>query len=335
MGKKLIDSFGRHINYLRLSVTDRCDFRCNYCMSEDMTFLPKKEVLTLDEMVTICKVFINNGVKKIRISGGEPLVRKDIMWLFEQLGKLKDKHKLDEITLTTNGSQLEKYAEELKKYGVNRINVSLDSLDNEDFSKITRTNGKYEQVMSGLKKAKQIGLKVKINTVAINNFNCKSFTDFVDYAIDNEFDITFIEVMPMGDIGNENRLNQFIPLTEVKRIIENKFKLIPTTETTGGPSRYFKIPNINNSKIGFISPLSNNFCSGCNRVRITCTGTIYGCLGQDNNVDLRPLIRNSKTTKLLEQGILKAIADKPKEHNFVIAKNNEVSINRHMNVTGG
>ena len=189
--------------------------------------------------------------------------------------------------------------------------------------------------MAGLKKAKQVGLKVKINTVAINNFNSNSVSNFVDYAIDNEFDITFIEIMPMGDIGNEKRLNQFIPLTEVKKRIETKFELIPTTETTGGPSKYFKIPHINNSKIGFISPLSNNFCSSCNRVRITCTGIIYGCLGQNNNVDLRPLIRNCTTTKLLEQGILEAIADKPKEHNFVIEKNNEISVNRHMNVTGG
>ncbi|MGB1361180.1 MAG: GTP 3',8-cyclase MoaA [Alphaproteobacteria bacterium] len=335
MNNKLIDSFGRNISYLRLSVTDRCDFRCNYCMSEDMEFLPKKEILSLDEIYKVCETFANMGVRKIRVSGGEPLVRKNIMWLFEQLGKLKEKGKLDEITITTNGSQLEKYASGLKDAGVNRINVSLDTLDKDKFDTITRTTDKFNQVLSGLKKAKEVGLKVKINTVAINNFNDDSYNEFISYAIDNGFDITFIEVMPMGDIGNENRLNQFIPLTEVKNRIAERYELIPSTETTGGPSRYFRIPNIMNSKIGFISPLSNTFCSSCNRVRLTCTGVLYTCLGQDDNVDLRPILRNSYDDKVLVAEILNAIANKPKEHNFVIEKDNEVSVNRHMNVTGG
>ena len=335
MENKLIDSFDRHISYLRVSVTDRCNFRCNYCMAEDMTFLPREEVLTLEEMYTVCKTFVDNGVKKIRITGGEPLVRHNVMWLFRELGKLKKQGKLNELTLTTNGSKLEKYAEELKDCGVDRINVSLDTLESDKFNEITRTKNQFDRIIAGLKKAHEVGLKVKLNTVAINNFNDKNFVDFVEYAIENGFDITFIEVMPMGDIGNENRLNQFIPLTEVKARIEKKYELMPSTETTGGPSRYFRIPNVKDSKVGFISPLSNQFCSSCNRVRLTCTGTLYTCLGQDNQVDLRAILRNCDDSKMLQAEILRAIAEKPKEHNFVIEKDNEVSVERHMNVTGG
>ncbi|GIR63130.1 MAG: cyclic pyranopterin monophosphate synthase [Alphaproteobacteria bacterium] len=332
MSNQLIDPFGREVNYLRVSVTDRCDFRCTYCMSENMTFLPKKDILSLEELEIICNVFIKLGTKKIRLTGGEPLVRKGILNLIKNLGK-KIGNGLDELTLTTNGSQLQKYAEFLKENGVNRVNVSLDHLDPSKFREITRW-GDLDKVLVGIEKAKSVGIKVKINTVALKDFNEKNIIEMIEWCSLNEYDMTLIEVMPMGDIGSENRFNQYLPLSKVKEKLSKKFKLINIPKKTGGPARYYKIEG-KKIDLGFITPLTHNFCESCNRVRLTCTGILYMCLGQDDNVDLKNILRN-KGSSFLEDSLFKAISKKPKGHDFNISKSGiNISSNRHMSVTGG
>ena len=328
----LIDPFQRKISYVRVSVTDRCDFRCTYCMSEDMEFLPKKDVLSLEELDRLCSAFIDLGVKKLRITGGEPLVRKNIMQLFSNLGK-KLGHGLEELTLTTNGSQLHRYAKDLFDNGVKRINVSLDSLEKNKFKKITRV-GDLEKVINGIMVAKEAGLKIKINTVALKGINDNEILNLVNWCGENKFALTFIEVMPMGEIG-EKRADQYMPLTEVKSLIQTKYSLTEDSLRTGGPARYVHCHETD-QKIGFITPHTHNFCELCNRVRITCTGEMCMCLGQQDKVDLKTPLRKSENDQLLKHVIYEAISRKPKGHDFVIErKENEQFVPRHMNVTGG
>jgi len=328
----LIDPFKRKISYVRVSVTDRCDFRCTYCMSEDMEFLPKKDVLSLEELDRLCNTFIDLGVKKLRITGGEPLVRKNIMQLFSNLGK-KLGQGLEELTLTTNGSQLDRYAKDLFHNGVRRINVSLDSLEKNKFKKITR-NGDLDKVINGIMVAKKAGLKIKINTVALKGINDNEILNLVNWCGENKFSLTFIEVMPMGEIG-EKRSDQYMPLTEVKSLIQTKYSLTEDSLRTGGPARYVHCHETD-QKIGFITPHTHNFCELCNRVRITCTGQMYMCLGQQDKADLKIPLRKSENDQLLKQVIYEAISRKPKGHDFVIErKENEQFVPRHMNVTGG
>jgi len=328
----LIDPFQRKISYVRVSVTDRCDFRCTYCMSEDMEFLPKKDVLSLEELDRLCNTFIDLGVKKLRITGGEPLVRKNIMLLFSNLGK-KLGHGLEELTLTTNGSQLDRYAKDLFDNGVRRINVSLDSLDKDKFKKITRI-GDLDKVVSGIMAAKKAGLKIKINTVALKEINDNEILNLVNWCGENKFSLTFIEVMPMGAIG-EKRADQYMPLTEVKSLIQTKYSITEDSFRTGGPARYVHCHETD-QKIGFITPHTHNFCELCNRVRITCTGEMYMCLGQQDKADLKTPLRKSENNQLLKDVIYEAISRKPKGHDFVIErKQNENFVPRHMNVTGG
>ena len=328
----LIDSFERQISYLRVSVTDRCDFRCTYCMSDDMKFLPKKHILSLEELDRLCNTFIDLGVKKLRITGGEPLVRKNIMQLFNSLGSKLGKG-LDELTLTTNGSQLDRYADELFKSGVRRINVSLDSLDENKFKKITRI-GNLNKVIKGIFEAKNAGLKVKINTVALKGINDDEILSLVKWCGENKFSLTFIEVMPMGEIG-EKRVNQFMPLTEVKSLIQAKYSITEDPLKTAGPATYVHCHETD-QKIGFITPNTHNFCETCNRVRVTCTGEMYMCLGQQDKADLKTPLRKSENNLALKEVIYEAISRKPKGHDFIIdRKKEEKFVPRHMNVTGG
>ena len=328
----LIDPFKRKISYVRVSVTDRCDFRCTYCMSEDMDFLPKKDVLSLEELDRLCNTFIDLGVKKLRITGGEPLVRKNIMQLFSNLGK-KLGQGLEELTLTTNGSQLDRYAKDLFDNGVRRINISLDSLEKNKFKKITRI-GDLDKVINGIMVAKKAGLKIKINTVALKEINDNEILNLVNWCGENKFSLTFIEVMPMGEIG-EKRADQYMPLTEVKSLIQTKYSLTEDSLRTGGPARYVHCHETD-QKIGFITPHTHNFCELCNRVRITCTGEMYMCLGQQDKADLKSPLRKSENDQLLKHVIYEAISRKPKGHDFVIErKENEQFVPRHMNVTGG
>ena len=328
----LIDPFKRKISYVRVSVTDRCDFRCTYCMSEDMEFLPKKDVLSLEELDRLCNTFIDLGVKKLRITGGEPLVRKNIMQLFSNLGK-KLGQGLEELTLTTNGSQLDRYAKDLFDNGVRRINVSLDSLEKNKFKKITRI-GDLDKVINGIMVAKKAGLKIKINVVALKGINDNEILNLVNWCGENKFSLTFIEVMPMGEIG-EKRADQYMPLTEVKSLIQTKYSLTEDSLRTGGPARYVHCHETD-QKIGFITPHTHNFCELCNRVRITCTGEMYMCLGQQDKADLKTPLRKSENDQLLKDVIYEAISRKPKGHDFVIErKENEQFVPRHMNVTGG
>jgi len=328
----LIDPFKRKISYVRVSVTDRCDFRCTYCMSEDMDFLPKKDVLSLEELDRLCNTFIDLGVKKLRITGGEPLVRKNIMQLFSNLGK-KLGQGLEELTLTTNGSQLDRYAKDLFDTGVRRINVSLDSLEKNKFKKITRI-GDLDKVVSGIMAAKKAGLKIKINTVALKEINDNEILNLVNWCGENKFSLTFIEVMPMGAIG-EKRADQYMPLTEVKSLIQTKYSITEDSLRTGGPARYVHCHETD-QKIGFITPHTHNFCEMCNRVRITCTGVMYMCLGQQDKADLKTPLRKSENNQLLKNAIYEAISRKPKGHDFVIErKQDEKFVPRHMNVTGG
>jgi len=328
----LIDPFKRKISYVRVSVTDRCDFRCTYCMSEDMEFLPKKDVLSLEELDRLCNTFIDLGVKKLRITGGEPLVRKNIMQLFSNLGKKLDQG-LEELTLTTNGSQLDRYAKDLFENGVRRINVSLDSLEKNKFKKITRI-GDLDKVINGIMVAKKAGLKIKINTVALKGINDNEILNLVNWCGENKFALTFIEVMPMGEIG-EKRADQYMPLTDVKSLIQTKYSLTEDSLRTGGPARYVHCHETD-QKIGFITPHTHNFCELCNRVRITCTGEMYMCLGQQDKADLKTPLRKSENDQLLKDVIYEAILRKPKGHDFVIErKENEQFVPRHMNVTGG
>ena len=330
----MIDPFGRDISYLRVSVTDRCDFRCTYCMSEDMTFLPKKDVLSLEELERLCNVFVKLGVKKLRLTGGEPLVRKNIMNLIRNLGHHLDTGDLEELTLTTNGTQLHKYATELFDCGVRRVNISIDTLDPKKFTEITRW-GKLENVLRGIEAAANSGLKIKLNTVALRGTNEDELPNMVKWAGERGFDITIIEVMPMGDIGAENRVNQYLPLSMVRSNLSEHFSLRDIDYKTGGPARYVEIEETG-TKIGFITPLTHNFCESCNRVRLTCTGTLYMCLGQEDAADLKIPLRNSEGDEALTIAIQEAISRKPKGHDFIIDRRQKnTSVPRHMSVTGG
>jgi cyclic pyranopterin phosphate synthase len=328
----LIDPFGRHVTYLRVSVTDRCDLRCVYCMSEEMTFLPKRDLLTLEELDRVCTAFIRKGVKKLRITGGEPLVRRDIMSLFRSLSRHIEADALDELTLTTNGTLLEKFAPELAACGVRRINVSLDSLDPDRFRRITR-RGDLGQVMRGLDAAQAAGIKVKINAVALKGVNEDEIEPMVAWAHGRGMDLTFIEVMPMGDIEPE-RIEQFMPLSVVRERLAQSFTLTDTSERTGGPARYVRVAETG-GRIGFITPLTHNFCESCNRVRLTCTGQLFMCLGQEDAADLRAAMRGSEGDARLEAAIDEAISRKPKGHDFVIERQARPAVPRHMSVTGG
>ena len=331
----LIDPFARSIDYLRVSVTDRCDFRCVYCMSENMSFLPKKELLTLEELDRLCSTFVKLGVKKLRITGGEPLVRRGIMTFFESMSRHLETGDLQELTLTTNGSQLEKYADQLYATGVRRVNVSLDTLDPNKFAEITRW-GRLPQVLRGVEAATNAGLRVKINAVALKNFNDVELFDLVGWCADQDLDLTFIEVMPMGDLGNEDRLDQYWSLKNLRANLEERFTVNDLTERTGGPARYIRVEETG-QKIGLITPLTHNFCESCNRVRITCTGEIFTCLGQEGSSDLREPLRAFPDNDLhLENAIRAAIALKPKGHDFDYSRQQaDGQMSRHMSHTGG
>ncbi len=334
MKAPLIDPFARKISYLRLSVTDRCDFRCVYCMSEAMTFLPKKDLLSLEELDRMCTTFIGMGVKKLRITGGEPLVRRDILTFFNGMTRHLDSGDLEELTLTTNGSQLEKHAANLFAAGVRRINVSLDTLDADKFAQITRW-GRLAQVLRGIEAAQAVGLKVKINAVALKGFNEDELFTLADWCAKHDMDLTFIEVMPMGDIGNEDRIGQYWSLKDLRAELETQFRLTDLPDRTGGPARYVRVEE-SGQRIGFITPLSHNFCESCNRVRITCTGEIYTCLGQEGHADLRGPLRSSESNAPLEDAIRAAISDKPKGHDFDYSRQKvDGQVSRHMSHTGG
>ena len=330
----LIDPFARAIRYLRVSVTDRCDFRCVYCMSENMTFLPKKELLTLEELDRLCSAFVRLGVEKLRITGGEPLVRRGIMTFFNAMGRHLETGSLKELTLTSNGSQLERFAPDLAAAGVRRINISLDTLDEAKFARITRW-GRLPQVLRGIDAAQKAGLRVKINTVALKGFNEEELFDLTDWCASRDMDLTFIEVMPMGDLGNEDRLDQYWSLDDLRARLEERHRVTDIPERTGGPARYVRLEETG-QKIGFITPLSHNFCESCNRVRITCTGEIYTCLGQEGHSDLRAPLRASEADAPLEDAIRAAIALKPRGHDFDYSRGvADGQMTRHMSHTGG
>jgi molybdenum cofactor biosynthesis protein A, bacterial len=330
----MLDPFGRTISYLRVSVTDRCDFRCVYCMAEDMTFLPKAELLSLEELDRLCSTFIRMGVRKLRLTGGEPLVRRGIMTLIDSLGRHLNTGDLDELTLTTNGSQLEKYAALLAAAGVRRINVSLDTLQADKFTALTRW-GKLDKVMAGLQAAKAAGLQIKINAVALRGINDNEFDDLIAWCGEEGFDLVLIEVMPMGEIGDAARLDQYLPLSMARAQIQRHWTLDETNYRTGGPARYYVVRETGR-RLGFITPMTHNFCESCNRVRLTCTGTLYMCLGQNDAADLRTPLRQSENDALLEAAIREAIARKPKGHDFVIDRRQRTAaVPRHMSVTGG
>ncbi len=329
----IIDPFGRHITYLRVSVTDRCDFRCVYCMSENMTFLPKKDLLSLEELDRLCTAFINKGVKRLRLTGGEPLVRKNIMWLIKSLSRHLDSGALNEMTLTTNGSQLSRFAEELYACGVRRINLSIDTLKPDKFKAITRW-GDIEQVMEGLNAAQKAGLKIKLNTVALKGINDDEIDDLIKFAHGRGADLTFIETMPMGDIDGD-RTDRYLPLSTLRKQISERWTLKDIPYRTGGPAQYVEIGETG-GKVGFITPMSHNFCESCNRVRVTCTGIMYMCLGQDDAADLRAPLRAQDNDAAISKAIDEAIARKPKGHDFIIDReNNRPAVSRHMSVTGG
>jgi cyclic pyranopterin phosphate synthase len=329
----LVDPFGRAITYLRVSVTDRCDFRCVYCMAENMSFLPKAEVLTLEELDRLCSAFVARGVRKLRLTGGEPLVRRGIMTLVHSLSRHLRSGALDELTLTTNGSQLAKYAGELAGAGIRRINVSLDTLDADKFHAITRW-GSLDQVLAGIDAAQAAGLKIKINTVALKGVNEDEFPHLIDWAHGRGMDLTLIEVMPLGEIG-EGRLDQYLPLSLVRAALAKRFTLEDLDYRTGGPARYMRVAETG-GRLGFITPLTHNFCESCNRVRVTCTGTLYMCLGQEDAADLRKPLRASEGNELLFAAIDEAISRKPKGHDFIIDRRHQrPALARHMSVTGG
>ncbi len=329
----LVDPFGRDITYLRVSVTDRCDFRCVYCMAENMNFLPKADLLSLEELDRLCSAFVARGVRKLRLTGGEPLVRRGILTLVSSLSRHLPTGDLDELTLTTNGSQLAKYAAELKAAGVRRINVSLDTLDADKFRTITRW-GSLNHVLAGIDAAQAAGLKIKINTVALKGVNEDEFPSLIEWAHGRGMDITLIEVMPLGEIG-EGRLDQYLPLSIVRARLSRHFSLEDIDYRTGGPARYVRVAETG-GLLGFITPLTHNFCELCNRVRVTCTGTLYMCLGQEDAADLRKPLRASEGNDLLNAAIDEAISRKPKGHDFVIDRRHQrPALARHMSVTGG
>lgn len=330
---ELIDPFGREVNYLRVSVTDRCDFRCVYCMAEDMTFLPKTEVLSLEELDRLCSAFVKRGVRKLRLTGGEPLVRKGILTLIESLGRHLDTGDLDELTLTTNGSQLRRYADDLYASGVRRLNVSVDTLDPQKFTEITR-RGDLSVVLDGIKAAQDAGLKVKINAVALKGVNAHEIPQMITWAHERNMDFTLIETMPLGDIDGD-RTDQYLPLSAVRGELAQYWNLTDLPDRTGGPARYVRIEETG-GRLGFITPLTHNFCESCNRVRLTCTGTLFMCLGQEDAADLREPLRASEDNDLLFRAIDEAISRKPKGHDFIIdRRQKKPSLKRHMSVTGG
>jgi cyclic pyranopterin phosphate synthase len=329
----LVDPFGRGITYLRVSVTDRCDFRCVYCMAENMSFLPKADVLTLEELDRLCSAFVARGVRKLRLTGGEPLVRRGIMTLVNSLSRHLSSGDLDELTLTTNGSQLAKYAAEIKAAGVRRINVSLDTLDANKFRAITRW-GALDQVLAGIDAAQAAGLKIKINAVALKGVNDDEFPQLIEWAHGRGMDLTLIEVMPLGEIG-AGRLEQYLPLSMVRARLAERFTLDDVDYRTGGPARYVRVAETG-GLLGFITPMTHNFCESCNRVRVTCTGTLYMCLGQEDAADLRKPLRASEGNDLLFAAIDEAISRKPKGHDFIIDRRHKrPALSRHMSVTGG
>ena len=334
MTAKLKDPFAREITYLRLSVTDRCDFRCVYCMSENMNFLPKRDLLTLEELDRLCSSFIKLGIQKLRITGGEPLVRRDILSFFQAMSRHLKSGALQELTLTTNGSQLHRFAKDLYSAGVRRINISIDTLNENKFSQITRW-GKLENVLRGIDSALEAGLKVKLNTVALKNFNENELFDITEFCASRAMDLTFIEVMPMGDLGNEDRVGQYWALSDLHAKLETRYTLEDLPDRTGGPARYMKIKQTG-QRIGLITPLTHNFCESCNRVRVTCTGEIYTCLGQEGSADLKTPLRQSETNVPLEEAIRCAISSKPLGHDFNYSRGKEGGkMSRHMSHTGG
>ncbi len=332
-GAPMIDPFGRHVTYLRVSVTDRCDFRCVYCMAENMTFLPKKDLLTLEELDRLCSAFVSKGVRKLRLTGGEPLVRKNIMWLVRSLSRHLESDALDELTLTTNGSQMPRFAQELYDCGVRRVNISLDTLRPDRFKAITRW-GNFDQVMAGIEAAQSAGLAVKINAVALKGVNEDEIEEMMVWAHERGMDLTLIETMPLGDIDGD-RTDQYLPLSVVRGRLLDRWTLEDIPYKTGGPARYVEVKETG-GRLGFITPLTHNFCESCNRVRITCTGTLYMCLGQDDAADLREPLRKSEGNELLEAAIDEAISRKPKGHDFIIdRRHNKPAVARHMSMTGG
>ena len=328
----MIDPFGRTITYLRVSVTDRCDFRCTYCMAEDMNFLPRQDLLTLEELDRLASAFVDRGVRKLRLTGGEPLVRKNVMTLVRSLGRHLRTGALEELTLTTNGSQLKRFAAELADCGVRRINVSLDTLDPDKFRAITRW-GHLGPVLEGIEAAIAAGIKVKINAVALKDFNRAELPFMMEWAHGRGMDLTIIETMPMGDIS-EDRTDRYLPLSDVRRDLAERFTLSEIPYRTGGPACYVEVQETG-GRVGFITPLTHNFCESCNRVRLTCTGTLYMCLGQDDAADLRSALRTSEGNELLHRTIDEAILRKPKGHDFVIDRNSRPAVSRHMSMTGG
>jgi cyclic pyranopterin phosphate synthase len=330
----MIDPFGRSISYLRVSVTDRCDFRCVYCMTEEMSFLPKADLLSLEELDRLISAFIGRGVRKLRLTGGEPLVRRNVMWLIDRLGRHLSTGALDELTLTTNGSQLARHAEALVAAGIARVNVSLDTLDSRKFSAITRW-GRLEQVLGGIEAAKRAGLQIKINTVALAGVNEDEFDRLIAWCGAEGFDLTFIEVMPMGEMGETARLDQYLPLSRVRSDLALRWTLEEIGYRTGGPARYVRVTETG-GRLGFITPLTHNFCESCNRVRLTCDGRLYLCLGQEASADLRKPLRASADDRALLAAIDEAIGRKPEGHDFVIDRHRHApAVPRHMSVTGG
>ena len=335
MTAPLIDPFQRAITYLRVSVTDRCDFRCVYCMAENMQFLPKKELLTLEELDRMCSTFVKLGVEKLRITGGEPLVRRGIMSFFQSMSRHLDSGALKELTLTTNGSQLEKYASDLYAAGVRRVNVSLDTLDEAKFARVTRW-GRLPQVLRGIDAAQAAGLRVKLNAVALKGFNEDEVFTMTTWCAERDMDLTWIEVMPMGDLGGEDRIGQYWALSDLRKTLAQQYTLTELSERTGGPARYVKLEETG-QKIGFITPLTHNFCESCNRVRLTCTGELFMCLGQEDNADLRKPLRDFPDSETqLENAIRNAISHKPKGHDFDYSRQEITGqMTRHMSHTGG
>jgi cyclic pyranopterin phosphate synthase len=333
MNGAMIDPFGRKVTYLRVSVTDRCDFRCTYCMAEDMAFLPKKDLLSLEELDRLTTVFIEKGVRKLRLTGGEPLVRKNVMHLVRQISRHLVSGALDELTLTTNGSQLSKYAGELADCGVKRINVSLDTLNPQKFREITRW-GNFERVMEGISAAQAAGIRVKLNAVALKDFNDREIPELLRFAHGRGMDLTVIETMPMGEI-DVDRTDQYLPLSQLRADLERQFTLVDIPYKTGGPARYVEVAETG-GRLGFITPMTHNFCESCNRVRLTCTGTLYMCLGQEDAADLRAPLRASEGNEKVSDAIDAAIGRKPKGHDFIIDRRSQrPAVSRHMSVTGG
>jgi cyclic pyranopterin phosphate synthase len=329
----MTDPFGRRISYLRVSITDRCDFRCAYCMSEDMTFLPRADLLTLEELDRLCSAFIAKGVRKLRLTGGEPLVRRNMISLVRSLSRHLDSGALHELTLTTNGSQLERFASELHDCGVRRLNVSLDTLDPNKFREITRW-GDLGKVLAGIEAARAAGLAIKINAVVLKNFNEDEIPALMEWAHGKGMGLTLIEVMPMGEVG-AGRIDQYVPLSMVRTRLAQRYTLTDLDESSGGPARYARVSETG-GKLGFITPMTHNFCESCNRVRITCTGTLHTCLGHEDAADLRKPLRASADDRLLGEAIDRAIGLKPKGHDFIIdRRHSRPSVSRHMSVTGG